>query len=80
MEKQQIINVLSEVLGADKLVLENIKENESLRLLGLNSIRAIEVIVKLEQEFDIEINDTDLAIDNIDTLEKIKLLIDKYRS
>ncbi|MGB7606337.1 MAG: acyl carrier protein [Lutisporaceae bacterium] len=78
MKKQQIISSLAEVLGVDRQNLENIGENESLRLLGLNSIRAIEIIVRLEQEFDIEVSDEDLFIDNIDTLEKVKILIDKY--
>jgi len=60
---------------------ENIKEiddNADLSLYGMNSIEAIQLIVAIENEFNIEIDDEDLMIENINSVCKINDLIIKY--
>lgn len=50
----------------------NIKDDEALvALLGINSIKAIEIIVRLENEFDIEVEDEDLSVDFLSDVEGI---------
>jgi acyl carrier protein len=55
-----------------------INNDTDLRNFGLNSITSIELIVKLEDEFDIAISDDDLIIDNVCTINKIVQLLEKY--
>ncbi|WP_094184745.1 acyl carrier protein [Acetivibrio straminisolvens] len=46
--------------------------------LGLNSLKAIQVIVKLEDTYGISFEDEDLFFDKINTLEKIINTLGKY--
>lgn len=50
-----------------------------LRDEGLDSLKTIELIVNLEIEFDIQIDDEDLLVDNFSSISKIaSLLSEKY--
>ncbi|WP_336783260.1 acyl carrier protein [Paenibacillus illinoisensis] len=73
--EELITNKLSEVLNrATDLDFET-----ELRNVGLDSIKTIEFIVNLEVEFDIQIDDQDLLVENFSTINKItKLLSEKY--
>ncbi|MNB80292.1 acyl carrier protein [compost metagenome] len=42
---------------------------------GLDSIKTIELIVNLEVEFDIQIDDQDLLIENFSSVDKIAALL-----
>jgi acyl carrier protein len=42
-----------------------------LRDVGLDSIAILGLVVGLEDEFDLEIPDTDVVIDNFDSLDSI---------
>ncbi len=79
MYDNKIISLLSQTLEVDEDTVSSISRTESLEVIGLNSIRAIEIIVKLEDTFDIEVKDEDLKISNILTIDKINSFIDKYK-
>ncbi|NLV36788.1 MAG: acyl carrier protein [Clostridiaceae bacterium] len=55
-----------------------IDNDTDLRNFGLNSITSIELIVKLEDEYEIAISDDDLIIDNVCTVNRIVQLLSKY--
>ncbi|REK71601.1 acyl carrier protein [Paenibacillus paeoniae] len=73
--EQVVAKKLSEVLNrATDLNFEIDLRNE-----GLDSIKTIEFIVNLEVEFDIEIDDQDLLVENFSTINKVtKLLSENY--
>ncbi|SDT35599.1 D-alanine--poly(phosphoribitol) ligase subunit 2 [Paenibacillaceae bacterium GAS479] len=73
--EQVITKKLSEVFNrAADLDFETDLRNE-----GLDSIKTIEFIVNLEVEFDIQIDDQDLLVENFSTINKVtKLLSEKY--
>jgi acyl carrier protein len=72
-----IKNILSNVsIKQDSL--QELKNDDDLRNVGLNSVTAIELVVKLEDEFNITISDDDLIIDNVSTIDKIIQLLNKY--
>ena len=48
-----------------------IDNDTDLRNFGLNSITSIELIVKLEDEYEIAISDDDLIIDNVCTVNRL---------
>ncbi|HDR3523489.1 hypothetical protein C1N66_33165 (plasmid) [Bacillus cereus] len=73
--KKLVIKTLETVLER-KIVLD---PNINLKDEGLDSLKTIELIVSLEEEFDIQIDDEDLIIDNFLTIGKMfNLLIEKY--
>jgi acyl carrier protein len=48
-----------------------IADEASLRDVGLDSIAILGLVVGLEDEFDLEIPDTDVVIDNFDSVDSI---------
>jgi len=78
VDKQQVTKILSETINVDINELADIKMEDDLRDWGLDSLKSIDVIVALENEFDIAIEDEDLLVDNFNTIEKIINLVKKY--
>lgn len=76
--RSDIINILSKALDVDINVLSQIGDDEDIGQYGLESIRGIQAMVLLEEEFDIELIDEDLLFENINTINKIKKTFEKY--
>ncbi|WP_010244013.1 acyl carrier protein [Acetivibrio cellulolyticus] len=76
--REKILEILAKSLESDVEQLNGIDDNYDLSLIGLTSVIAIEIIVYLENEFDIFIDEEDLFTDNVNTLGKIDELIAKY--
>ncbi|WES35402.1 phosphopantetheine-binding protein [Ruminiclostridium papyrosolvens DSM 2782] len=76
--RSDIINILSKALDVDINVLSQIGDDEDIGQYGLESIRGIQAMVLLEDEFDIELIDEDLLFENINTINKIKKTFEKY--
>lgn len=71
--KQLLFDVLEIDSGDVKL-----EKDTNLIELGLDSLKAIELVVLLEDGFDISISDEDLLVDNLATIEDIVDLISPY--
>lgn len=73
--EQTITKRLSEVLNREI----NPDYDTDLTNEGMDSIVTIKLIVNLEVEFDIQIDDQDLLVENFSTINKISgLLSEKY--
>lgn len=79
MEKK-VIKLLAEVLNLSYEKIAGINGDDNLIEYALDSLTAIELVVNLESEFDIEVDEDDLLIEKLDTINKIILLIKKYIS
>lgn len=67
-QKEKLHNIISDLLGVD---LEDVtEEGVSIRNLGADSLDEVELVMKVEKEFDITIND--------DVAEGIVLVSDYY--
>lgn len=73
------------IFGVNKTVSElcagdgNLEKRTSLRSdLGFDSLKMVELIVKLEQYFGLEFEESDLDPQDIDTLEDVYRLVAKY--
>ena len=73
--KMQII----EILKLTKNEYEDLEKDASLEKYGLDSLSAIELVVSLEKIFNINIDDEDLLMENLNTLDNLKKLIEKYK-
>ncbi len=69
-----------------KFIIENLNPNEGGRVedhmdliddLGFDSINMLQLIIELEEQFDISISDDDLDIDNFKNIKSITALIEK---
>ena len=78
MDKKKIIELLAEEMEVPSEELENYESE--LSEMGLTSLKFISFIVKLEEEFDIEILDSDLLMSNFITLDKLFCTLKKYFS
>jgi acyl carrier protein len=64
MSVDQFIKVVQETLEK-----ENLSLNQSFEELGLDSTNVIELLIEFELEFNIDILDDNLNLDDIDTLK-----------
>jgi len=76
--RSDVINILSKALDVDINVLSQIGDDEDIGPYGLDSIKGIQAMVLLEGEFDIELVDEDLLLENVNTINKIKKTFEKY--
>ncbi len=76
--RSDVINILSKALDVDINVLSQIGDDEDIGPYGLDSIKGIQAMVLLEGEFDIELIDEDLLLENVNTINKIKKTFEKY--
>lgn len=65
--------VLISVIGNNRMLTPSTKLTE----LGMDSLKTVELIVKLEGAFNISIEDNDLIIENFSTLNEITDLLKK---
>ncbi len=62
----KVIEIIAEQLGVKK---DAIHEDDTLESLGADSLDRVEIVMKLEEEFGIEINDTDA--DKLTTVNQV---------
>ena len=80
MNKAKILELLGDILDIEKQNLLEMPIDTKLSDLGLSSIQFIQFIVALEEEFEIEILDSDLMMSNFETIEILYKTLDKYFS
>ena len=68
MKRKIILQCLSETLNLSLCELQRTDPDTPLLDIGLTSLSFISFIVKIEQEFDIEVLDSDLIFDNFATI------------
>ncbi len=67
---QGIVEIITEI-SEDGQTLEDISPNSQLEGLGINSLTFVKMLVKLEIEFDIEFEDSELMYDSSKTVQDI---------
>ena len=78
MDNEKILCLLSNVTGREYIELAQLSNETPLINIGFKSIQFIRFIISVEEEFNIEILDSDLLLSNFDTLEKIYITLTKY--
>lgn len=77
--QEEIKNILGELLELDEETVGTLNGDADLIELGLDSLKAIELVVHIEDNFGIMISDDDLLVDNLSSIEKIESLIATYQ-
>lgn len=70
--KENIKKVLNLEINVDELECENLIEN-----FGINSVDALEILIHIENEFDIEIDEEDLNVELLDSVSSLVGYVEK---
>jgi len=76
--KEKVIELVRKVLNLDESFDENELISSDLLILGIDSIVAIQLIIMLESEFDIEFTDEDLMLQSVQSIGSIMNTLQKY--
>lgn len=81
MDKEKIVReAVGKVLELDDPTVKNLKIDDDLKSFNFNSLKTIELIVELEDIFNVEISEEELVSDNVNTIKDIMGIISKYCS
>lgn len=78
MDKNKILKILADIVETDTEELLQLPYDTKISDIGVDSIRFIQFIVSLEEEFGIEVLDSDLLISNFQTLGMLFDTLAKY--
>lgn len=75
---ERVRNVIDECFGEELVKsIENVENDENLYNIGLDSLNVVKLVVGLEDEFDIEFEDDDIAGGNWKNINIIVELLKK---
>lgn len=69
---------LAEIL-VEMGITEEFDETTELQVLGVNSLQLMEMVVRIEEKWDISIDDDDLVGENFETIGAIMKMLEKYQ-
>ena len=73
--KDNIIDVISSLSVLDS---NEIKEEDSLISIGIDSLKTVNLVLELENSFNFIFNDSDLDPENLKTVKNIIDIVSKY--
>ncbi len=77
--KDKIISMVKQVIYMDNDMDDDLIANADLLALGMDSLMAIQLIIMIESEFNIEMADEDLMLSTVQSVNNIMSIIEKYK-
>ncbi|NVZ70719.1 MULTISPECIES: acyl carrier protein [Pseudomonas fluorescens group] len=77
-DTDRLINVFSTTVGRD-LSREELSGGDLIASLGLNSIDALQLLIQVETEFGFSIEDHELSIELVNSLESLETFVAKKK-
>lgn len=74
MIKDKVIEVLTELSGTENISLETHLQND----LGLDSMLMVTLLIEIEEKFEIELNESDMNPFDLNTVQDVISLVEKY--
>lgn len=75
MENKKIIEIIAQIAGMNT---EDIELDDELKILGINSLETVELLLEIEETFEITFDISDLDIDELGSIESIINLTNQY--
>ena len=72
-----IENCIAETLKKERQAIQELAKDEPMNVIGLNSLNFIDCIMNLEKVFNIAFDDEELLLDNLNTINKLSVIIEK---
>lgn len=76
--ENRIKEIVVEILKLEEEQASILEKDNDLLQLGLDSLTSVEIVVNLENEFDIIIDDEDLLVENMGNIQLLMDLVNKY--
>ena len=74
---EKVRELIKSILLLESEEVAKIGNEDDLELIGLNSVIMLQFIVKMEQEFDIEIDEEEIIPENFGTVNKVVQYLEK---
>ena len=74
---EKVRELIKSTLLLESEEVAKIGNEDDLELIGLNSVIILQFIVKMEQEFDIEIDEEEIIPENFGTVNKVVQYLEK---
>lgn len=74
MINDKVIEILAELSGTENISLENHLQND----LGLDSMLMVTLLLDIEEKFEIELNESDMNPFDLNTVQDVIALVEKY--
>ncbi|MFC5468083.1 acyl carrier protein [Cohnella suwonensis] len=75
----EIADIVGMVFRMEPESLEKMSGDAPLGALGLDSLNCMEIVVHLEERFDIAFHDEDLLLDRLNTMNKLNDIVRRKR-
>lgn len=75
MENEKIIEIIAQIAGMN---MGDIELDDELKILGINSLETVELLLELEETFEITFDISDVDIDELGSVESIINLTNQY--
>lgn len=77
--EEKLKEIIGIVLELSEDEVEAIELDTDLLELGLDSMTCVEVVVNLEEEFGITVDEEDLLVENMSSIQQLIELVEKYQ-
>ena len=74
MINDKVIKILAELSETESISLENHLQND----LGLDSMLMVTLLLEIEEKFEIELNESDMNPFDLNTVQDVISLVEKY--
>jgi len=72
---ERIEKIITDVLKIEPGTIKEISRDDTLNRIGVDSVNFIEIVISLEDEFNITFEDEELLLQNLNTINKLKNVI-----
>ena len=74
---EKIADIVAKVFRLDVESVRMMSGDDSLGSIGLDSINCMELVIYIEESFDVAFQDEDLLLDNLDTMDKLCGIVER---
>ncbi|WP_027086232.1 acyl carrier protein [Cohnella panacarvi] len=73
----KIVEIVALVFRLDSEQVRRMSADDSLATIGLDSLNCMEIVVNIEEEFSVAFHDEELLLDNLNTINKLCVMVSK---
>lgn len=75
--QEKIADIIAMVFRVEPEQIRNMSGDEFLGTIGMDSINCMEIVVNIEETFNISFNDEELLLDNLNTINKLTAIVEQ---
>jgi acyl carrier protein len=75
--QEKIADIIAMVFRVEPEQIKNMSGDEILGTIGMDSINCMEIVVNIEETFNVSFNDEELLLDNLNTINKLTAIVEQ---